>query len=445
MPPIIALFICSSFVLWLLYLDHKQSPETSRTLWIPTVWMLVIASKPLAIWFGTGGTDMDSGSPLDRLFFIIIACIAIIVVAARRADLPKWFRRNKWLLILLVYMLISIFWSARPYVSFKRWSRELISVLMVLYIATENYPRNALQCVLRRIIYILIPFSIILIKYYPDLGVVYSSWSGMQMWAGATFHKNSLSGLCGLSIIFLCWSFIGRKQGYENTNSIWLIYAEIFLLILSVWLFLGPSHSFNNSATATICLASGLTILIRLSIKSRLGKSIGLFFAISIILATIMYGTITPFIGKLSIIDVSSTFNREESLTGRSTIWETLIPYAISKPLFGHGFGGFWTDLMRDLSASHAHNGYLDIILNLGFLGLILFTIIFLINCKYAQLEMCVHSQWGILWFCILVMSIMQNITESTMTSLASFNAVILMLFQNTTDALTAPRENKTI
>ena len=74
-----------------------------------------------------------------------------------------------------------------------------------------------------------------------------------------------------------------------------------------------------------------------------------------------VYGTVTPFIGKLSLVDISSTFGRDETLTGRSEIWATLVPFAMKRPILGHGFGGFWTDARREIiAASHGHNGYLD-------------------------------------------------------------------------------------
>ena len=94
----------------------------------------------------------------------------------------------------------------------------------------------------------------------------------------------------------------------------------------------------------------------------------------------IVYGTITPFLAELPIYDVSSTLGREETLTGRTIIWAKLIPFVMQTPIFGNGFGGFWTSSIRENIALSAHNGYLDTILNTGFVGHILFSI-FLLSC----------------------------------------------------------------
>lgn len=432
MPPIVALIICTIFVLWLLRLERKQSPDVSLALWIPTIWLLVIFSKPLAIWFSTSGVDMEAGSPLDRTFLIGIACISLIIIAKRHCSWANLIKDNIWAALLILYMLISISWSEMPFVSLKRWVRELVAIIMVFSVATERDPHQALQCLFRRLIYVLMPFSLILIKFYPHLGVDYAHWSGMQMWTGVALHKNSLSMLCLLSIFYLIWTLIRRWQGSDIPVIWYQKYVEAYLLFLSIWLFMGPYHTVNNSATSTASLAVGLTALIGFLWMQKLGKIISANTLTLIIVSIIVYGTITPFVGGLSLVDVSSTFGRDDTLTGRSDVWRILVPYALNKAFLGHGFGGFWTDAMRNIAASHAHNGYLDVILDLGFIGLVLFSVFLFKNCRNAQREMTKNFDFGLLWFCILLMSVIQDIAESSMTSLASHNAAILMLFNIT-------------
>jgi len=86
----------------------------------------------------------------------------------------------------------------------------------------------------------------------------------------------------------------------------------------------------------------------------------------------------------------------------------------LQKPLLGYGFGGFWTDAMRSLTSSHAHNGYLDVVLNLGFFGLLLFSI-FLLSCsRKAQRLMTQDFNWGSFFICCLLMAVVHNIAESS-------------------------------
>ena len=81
MPPQVALIICTIFVLWLLHLDHLQAPEVSFALWVPTAWMMLIATKPLGLWFEVGGNDMEAGSQLDRTVLTGIFCLGLLILA----------------------------------------------------------------------------------------------------------------------------------------------------------------------------------------------------------------------------------------------------------------------------------------------------------------------------------------------------------------------------
>ena len=66
MPPPIALLICSAFVLFLLRQEARASQDVSKATWIPTLWILMIASRSLGAWFGnTAGND--SGNSYDPI------------------------------------------------------------------------------------------------------------------------------------------------------------------------------------------------------------------------------------------------------------------------------------------------------------------------------------------------------------------------------------------
>lgn len=429
MPPQVALIICTIFVLWLLYLDHLQAPEVSFALWIPTIWMLLIATKPLGLWFGVGAEDMESGNPLDRAVLSGIFCLGLLILAKRRFIWSNAIKENIFLILLLGYMLISIFWSNMPFVSFKRWVREFIAIVMVFMVATELDPKKALESIFRRTIYVLIPFSYMLIHYFPLYGRDYGRWSGVQTWVGVASQKNGLGRLCLFAAFFLIWVFITRRQKKNAPVIKYQNYVEAFILLLTFWLMGGPQHNFSYSVTTNIALAVGLMALIGLFWMKKRNAELGTKALIVIIALIIGYGTVTPMIGKLSLIDISTTFGRDETLTGRSDIWAILVPYAMQKPILGYGFGGFWTDAMRQLTSSHAHNGYLDVVLNLGFVGLLLFVIFLLVCSRKAQKIMIKDFDWGALLICFLLIIVVHNIAETSFTSFTSqLLAVILFL-----------------
>ncbi len=164
MPPFFALILCTLFVFSLLRLERQRSSEVSGAAWIPTLWLLLIAGKPLGVWFGTAGAA-ESGSPLDRLVLSTLLCIGVAALVKRQFAFAAALRANCWLLLLIGYMLLSTLWSEITFIALKRCVRETIVVIMAFVILSEADPRQALESVLRRSTYVLIPSSLLLIKY----------------------------------------------------------------------------------------------------------------------------------------------------------------------------------------------------------------------------------------------------------------------------------------
>jgi len=92
-----------------------------------------------------------------------------------------------------------------------------------------------------------------------------------------------------------------------------------------------------------------------------------------------------------------SFFKKDITISGRIPLWNLLLQTSIKEHLwFGYGFNAYWQRWMGSESpannvvinivgngrdwVAHAHNGFLDIILNIGVIGLVLFICLFLIN-----------------------------------------------------------------
>lgn len=243
-------------------------------------------------------------------------------------------------------------------------------------------------------------------------------------------------------VFFLVWTLTRRRQGRDLPAAGYQTYVEVFLLLLTAYLFLGPNLTPAYSATSTIALSVGLTAFVafvRMQKNLRYRSAVPLMVIIMLIIS---YGTITPFIGKLSIVDVSSAFGRNETLTERSTIWSILVPLAEENIILGHGFGGFWNEEIRDETSSHAHNGYLDVILNLGVPGLILFSMFILASCRKAQKTIAYDFDWSVFWKCFLLMAVVLNIAESVIVYFDSHFVSFLLflsLCSQTTNAHSHP------
>jgi O-antigen ligase len=137
---------------------------------------------------------------------------------------------------------------------------------------------------------------------------------------------------------------------------------------------------------------------------------------------------VTPYLGQMTLIDLSSVLNRDTSFTGRSVVWAELTPYALEKPIIGYGWGGFWTEAKQEALHFPAHNGYLETMLNLGIIGTILFIVFIIINCRKSL--QCINSNYayGLLWFNLLLFTVARNITESINAFTDSLPALLVFM-----------------
>ncbi|MBN1479187.1 O-antigen ligase family protein [candidate division KSB1 bacterium] len=439
MPSVLALFLCTAFVFFLLRIDHKQSSGLSLALWVPTVWMLIIASKPLGVWFPfTTRVEDVTSSPLDQIFLILLLACGLFLLIRRKLNWSKFFRENSWLIVLLCYMFLSTLWSDMPFVSLKRWIRELIAVVMALLVLSEQNSRRAMQTILRRTTYILIPFSLLLIKYYPVYGVQYGRWSGEIMWIGVTMQKNGLGRLCIISAFFLMWSLWRRMQGRDRPVVKYQTYAELVVLLLTIRLLIGPTLQ-AYSATSVLAFIVGLMTFGALLWLNKNRISIRSLPVESALLLFIVLGTASVFIGSLSTSHITGALGRDATLTGRTDVWANLLPEAMQRIVLGHGFGGFWTNKTRlNYEISEAHSGYLDVLLDIGFFGLILLAIFLMFSCQKAKKGLYYDFNWSTLWICYLLMAAVHNITETSLNSLSSHLTAVLVFMAVTSSATPA-------
>ncbi len=427
--PLIAILLCTVFVLFLLGIERRESRGVSLAVWIPTVWMMVMASRPVGIWFQNGERHLsggnEAGSALDRWTLTALAVMAIIVFVRRRFDWWGSLRRHKWLVALLVYMFASTFWSDFTLIALRRWVRETIVVVMAFCIMSESNPREALASVLRRTAYVLVPFSLVLIKYYPALGRSYGKFSGVEMWTGVTGQKNELGRLCLISAFFLLWALYGRWRERPRVrgdrSQAW---ADVCIVLLSLFLL---KASDSSTSVATFILGAATFVGLRLFRRRKLTvPQAGL---VCLVISLMAFGAATPFLGGANVAGFTASLGRDTTLTGRTEVWADVIPAWEKHPLLGYGLGSFWTDARRKLyDIPTAHNGYLDILLEQGEVGLALYAV-WLLSCTRDLHRALRHDyDWASLAICFLLMGLIYNVSESALNTFTEQMTVVVAL-----------------
>ena len=121
-----------------------------------------------------GGAGGDSGSdsatsPFDQAVASLLILVGAIVLI-RRAENVTGLLKASWPIVLYFFSaLFSLVWSDFPAWGFKRWMRGLGDLIMVL-VLSRSPAGSCPKGLLSRVGFVLLPPSVLLIKYYPALG-----------------------------------------------------------------------------------------------------------------------------------------------------------------------------------------------------------------------------------------------------------------------------------
>ena len=87
--------------------------------------------------------------------------------------------------------------------------------IIIFVVLTEQNPVLAIRILFCRCAFILVPFSVLFIKYYPDLGRAYTR-AGGAMATGVTTQKNSLGEVVLVCSLFLLWDLLETRDAQKN-------------------------------------------------------------------------------------------------------------------------------------------------------------------------------------------------------------------------------------
>jgi exopolysaccharide production protein ExoQ len=406
----IALGLSIAFSMFVLWQDGRGTSDRSWEIWLPTVWFMLAIAKPLSYWVSPGSfsqarleLDYSFGSPIDRLVLTFLMAAGMLVMLRRRVNWSELFRRNGMLFLVLAYMAVSILWSDYKAVALKRYLRSIGDVVMALIIVTDRNPTGAVKRMIGNAAFILLPLSIVMIKYFRILGVAYT-WDGREMWVGVTSQKNSLGILCGITATFFVGEIIGS---WRDRIPVMKRAIQVLFAFLGVHLLLG-----SRSATSLGAFLVGTAlVVVSYALKNR-ERQIDKFYVILAVGAIVLYFTMLE--------RIVGAFGRDMTFTSRDVIWNELLQLGSRHPLVGIGYASVWIgqlggELWSKLGVNEAHNGYIEIYVQLGLVGLTL--VAFMLAQSVANIrkkgEADFHS--GVLSMAYLFMIIITNITESSL------------------------------
>lgn len=312
------------------------------------------------------------GSPFDRLVFSLLLAAGILVLISRGSRVAKILRTNGAILFFFAYCLISVLWSDYPDIAFKRWTKAVGDLVMLLIVFTDNDPLGAVKRFLKRPTFVLIPLSILFIKYYPALGTFYGPWGGPRMNAGVTNNKNALGVICLCFGLGALWRFLSAYDDRQDASRKRRMLAYGVILAMVAWLLW-----IANSVTSISCLfmASILMLATRLNLVRRKPATLHLLIAAMLMVSvSVLFFGVSP--------DTLASMGRNPTLTDRTEVWGWLFSL-VKNPLVGTGFESFWLGprlaklwTIYWWHPNEAHNGYIEIYINLGWIGIAVLAVV---------------------------------------------------------------------
>jgi exopolysaccharide production protein ExoQ len=311
--------------------------------------------------------DYSQGSTLTQILLFAVYLVSLMLLLINPTRQLRYAFKAKLIWLLPALALVSVLWSGAPSISFRRAVALLGSAIFGLYLATR-FPRLELLRVLLAVSVVATVLSLLTVVALPAYAI-----DGAGAWQGVFSQKNQFGRFMALSaILWLLYAASVRRHRFLACFAS----LSVVLVLLS------------RSATSVALLF----LLVAVFVFARLVRShSGLMLPI---LAVALAG-----VGYLAMIvarnpgQAAGLLGRDAGLTGRTQLW-SLVWQAIQTHFwFGHGYGGFWLGFEGPSAPiwyavgwnpPSAHDGFLDLMLDLGLAGMLIFVPTILVAIRYA-------------------------------------------------------------
>lgn len=426
-----ALILCIIFIAYLLWQDSKRRKTLSWAIWMPTIFLLIVGSRPLSMWFGGGRewhgqglANNAEGSPIDQVFFFTLIAGCFVVATMRGARWGKFFSSNFPLMLFYGYFIFSILWSEDSLGSTKRMFKDFGMLFVIGAILTEKDPIEAIGAVFVRCGCVLFPLSAVCIKWFPAIARQFAI-NGDIMYTGVTTQKNTMGEIAIVFSLFMVWDYLETRPARFRWSK--LPWDRILVLLMGVWCL-----QMCQSKTGLLCLIIGCGLLIRRGwLAGKLVSRVAFFGALSvpyIIFFAQQYSAV--------IAPIVAAVGRNMTFTGRADIWQHIGLDTVN-PIIGYGYYNFWggtggerVNLAMGETIPNAHDGYVDLYLDGGVLGLFFLCFMLISYCNRLIRTYNV-ARIQRLRFAMLVVAVIYNVSESNWARLSSiwFTTLLIMSY----------------
>jgi exopolysaccharide production protein ExoQ len=350
--------------------------------------------------------EAADGDIWKKIFTITTFCIVLLLAGWR--DVCK---SVSWPYILTIFWcLISASWAVEPAISIRR----SIAMTMLLFTVSACVrglgTNNTLRVVYTFAALLLISSLIsVALSFMPIFSFARhpsneTDASLVGNWRGVMMHKNVAGAMMSYSTIVFLQFALHRKKSKD------------WLLFIGALGFLVGTKSKTSLALVGIAISAGIIYRLLMSNKYAT-KNLLVLFSFCILSGLLL--------GIVDYDRVYAYLSNPGSLSGRIAIWTSLLTYIIWHFILGAGYGSFWAIGPHSpifaiatkqfiLGIGHSHNGYFEVLVTVGFIGLILALTSLVFLPLYRMITLDPHDRKaGALCFSIWFFGVLQNFMES--------------------------------
>jgi len=309
--------------------------------------------NPIAFRF----TEMEEDSPARRIIRFGCSLLILYLLSTRWREIARVCWKSKLFLALPGLAFVSALWSQDPIHTLVSALNLVLTTLFAVYLYVR-YPGKRLMDFLIFSAVVPMLLCIFLVVFVPKVGI--DSYQ-QDSWRGIFGQRNNCAMVCTL---FLAVALHYRARSF--TGQI----ARATVLALSL-LFIVMSGSRQGWIFAGLALV--LTLGLRLIARMRSLDRIFFLMAAAIPAALLIFLVAT------NVTQVLYFMDKDPTITQRTVIWAEVLPPILKHPLAGYGYLSFWQGLngesmnavlVTGWMEAQAQDGYLDVLLGLGVIGL---------------------------------------------------------------------------
>jgi exopolysaccharide production protein ExoQ len=343
----------------------------------------------------------SQGSPYLKALSAVIYGVALLRVFLRRSEAFALLRENKALVFLVLLVLGSALWSIDRSASIHTWATLFGSTLVALDLSIHYSLQKQLHliCVALVLLTVLSVFAELVTP-----GLIPGQDMEGSAWHGVFGVKNVFGRMLCLTVIICLSAF--RKSAVLRVVT---VAVGVTLAILSQSTSSVGYIAIMTSAFALWPILKWRPAPRRIAIGGlALGALLSVYFV------------------SQNFDAATAALDKDPHLTGRVDLWEYAIDSIKDKPLLGYGYQAFWTydsvparrirEAINWDSAPHAHNGYIDLTLELGLVGLIAYLVLLTTYARRAYTYFMNGPENYRRWpLTLLAFTLFYQLTESSM------------------------------